>query len=292
MSRAPAFASVVLAAILSLSAGFAQAQQPAAPALAAATPATTPAAAPAAVPPPAPAPAAPRGAAPKPEAGMEMSALVMADNEATLSAQMAGKINRIRFAIGDGFPARAVLVEFDCAEPRARLDALNAEYLGARETHLAKLRLQGLGAAGDLEVTLAAAAGERAKSQVKQQEAQMSFCTILAPYAGRVVRLKARQAESVAPNQPVMEIVATARLKAAVHVPSALAVRLKQGSPLSIDIRESGRRYAAKVAKLNARVDGVSQSLELQVVFVGDTTGLLPGMIGQAVFVEDPGKSN
>jgi hypothetical protein len=116
--------------------------------------------------------------------------------------------------------------------------------------------------------------------------------TILAPYAGRVVRLKARQAESVAPNQPVMEIVATARLKAAVHVPSALAVRLKQGSPLSIDIRESGRRYAAKVAKLNARVDGVSQSLELQVVFVGDTTGLLPGMIGQAVFVEDPGKSN
>jgi multidrug efflux pump subunit AcrA (membrane-fusion protein) len=46
------------------------------------------------------------------------------------------------------------------------------------------------------------------------------------------------------------------------------------------------------VAKLNARVDGVSQSLELQVVFVGDTTGLLPGMIGQAVFVEDPGKSN
>jgi RND family efflux transporter MFP subunit len=290
MSRAPAFASVVLAAILSLSAGFAQAQQPAAPALAAATPAPTPAAAAAAV--PLPAPAAARSATPKPEAGMEMSALVMADNEATLSAQMAGKINRIRFAIGDGFPARAVLVEFDCAEPKARLDALNAEYLGARETHLAKLRLQGLGAAGDLEVTLAAAAGERAKSQVKQQEAQMSFCTILAPYAGRVVRLKARQAESVAPNQPVMEIVATARLKAAVHVPSALAVRLKQGSPLSIDIRESGRRYAAKVAKLNARVDGVSQSLELQVVFVGDTTGLLPGMIGQAVFVEDPGKSN
>jgi len=222
----------------------------------------------------------------------EVSAMVIADNEATLSAQMAGKIKNIHYAIGQEFPAAAVLVEFDCAEAQAKLDALNAEYLGARETHLAKLRLQGLGAAGDLEVTLAAAAGEKAKSQVRQQEAQMAYCSILAPYAGRVARLKARQAENVAPSQPVMEIVAAAQLKATLHVSSALAVRLKPGSRLSIHIRETRRKYAASVSKLNARVDSVSQSLELEAVFTGDTTGLLPGMIGQAVFLQDPGKRN
>ena len=222
----------------------------------------------------------------------EVSVLVIADNEATLSAQMAGKIKSINFTLGQGFPAAAVLVEFDCAEAQAKLDALNAEYLGARETHLAKLRLQGLGAAGDLEVTLAAAAGEKAKSQVRQQEAQMAYCSILAPYAGRVARLKARQAENVAPSQPVMEIVAAAQLKATLHVSSALAVRLKPGSRLSIHIRETRRKYAASVSKLNARVDSVSQSLELEAVFTGDTTGLLPGMIGQAVFLQDPGKRN
>lgn len=260
------------ASVLALSIGVAHAQQPVATAK--------------------PAVAAPASAsAPKQEA-MELSALVTADNEATLSAQMAGKIKKIRFGIGQAFPAGAALVEFDCAEPQAKLDALNAEYLGARETHLAKLKLQGLGAAGDLEVTLAAAAGEKAKSQVKQQEAQMAFCSIRAPYAGRVVRLKAKQAENVAPNQPVMEIVATAKLKATVHVPSAQAIRLKPGSPLSIDIKETGRKYSAKVSKLNARVDGVSQSLELEAVFVGNTAGLLPGMIGQAKFPEDAGKPN
>ena len=221
-----------------------------------------------------------------------LSAMVLADNEATLSAQMAGKINKISFGIGQEFRAGAVLVEFDCAEPRAKLEALNAEYLGARETHLAKLKLQGLGAAGDLEVTLAAAAGEKAKSQVNQQKAQMSFCTINAPYAGRVVRLKARQAENVAPNQPVLEIVATAKLRATVHVPSALAVQLKPGAPLTIEIKDSGRKYVAKVSKLNGRVDGVSQSLEVEAAFVGSTAGLLPGMIGQAVFPENAGKGN
>ena len=254
----------LIASVIALSTSLAYAQQPAA--------AAKPAAAPVAV--------------PAPEIGMELSALVTADNEATLSAQMAGKIQKINFGIGQGFPAGATLVEFDCAESQAKLDSLNAEYLGARETHLAKLKLQGLGAAGDLEVTLAAAAGEKAKSQVKQQEAQMAYCSIHAPYAGRVARLKAKQAESVAPNQPVIEIVAAAKLKATVHVPSALAARLKPGSPLSINIKDSGRKYAAKVAKLNSRVDGVSQSLEVEAVFVGNTTGLLPGMIGQAVFTE------
>jgi membrane fusion protein, multidrug efflux system len=213
---------------------------------------------------------------------MELSALVTADNEATLSAQMSGKIKKITHGIGQRFASGAVLIEFDCEEPQAKLDALNAEYLGARETHLAKLKLQGLGAAGDLEVTLAAASGEKAKSQVKQQEAQMAYCSILAPYAGSVARLKAKQAENVAPNQPVIEIVSSSKLKATVNVPSALAVRLKPASNLSIQI--AGRKYAAKVSKLNARVDSVSQSLEIEAVFTGNTAGLLPGMIGHAVF--------
>lgn len=272
----------LVAFVIAIPVGVAHAQQPAAGAIgkpAVAAPAPTP---------PIPAPTAPKS-----EPGMELSALVTADNEATLSAQMAGKIKKLNYSIGQGFRSGAVLVEFDCAESQAKLDALNAEYLGARETHLAKLKLQGLGAAGDLEVTLAAAAGEKAKSQVKQQEAQMAYCNIVAPYGGRVVRLKAKQAENVAPNQPVMEIVATAKLKATVHVPSALAVRLKPGSPLAIVIKETGRKYSAQVSKLNARVDGVSQSLELEAVFVGKTVGLLPGMIGQALFpAEDAGKPN
>lgn len=236
--------------------------------------------------------AKPAAASSTSEAGRGLSALVIADKEATLSAQMAGKIKKINYGIGQAFPAGAVLAEFECDEALAKLEALNAEYLGARETHLAKLKLQGLGAAGDLEVTLAAAAGEKAKSQVKQQEASMAFCMIKAPYAGRVARLKAKQAESVAPNQPVLEVVAVAQLKATINVPSSEAVSLKPGSKLTIEIRETGRKYNAKVTRLNSRVDGVSQSLEVEALFVGKTVGLLPGMIGQASFAEEAGKPN
>lgn len=280
MKTRPALAASLLAAYFLLpSLDSALAQAPAAKAAPAipAAPATAPSA------------AAPVAA--KIDPGMDMAALVTADNEATLSSQMAGKIRRIHYAIGQRFNAGAVLAEFDCTEARAKLDALNAEYLGARETHLAKLRLQGLGAAGDLEVTLAAAAGEKAKSQVRQQVAQIAFCTVTAPYAGRVVRVKAKQAESVSANQPILEIVATHQIKATIHVPAAMAVRLKPGSAVSIDFAELGKQYPAKISRLNGRVDGVSQSLEVEAVFAGNTDGLLPGMIGKALFPE-AGKAN
>lgn len=218
--------------------------------------------------------------------GRELTALVTADSEATLSAQMPGKIKRMRYSIGQSFPAGATLVEFDCAEAQARLEAQQAEYLGARETHLAKLKLQGLGAAGELEVTLAAAAAEKAKSFVRQQEAQMAYCTIKAPYAGQVARLRAREAENVTVNQPVLEIVAQSKRKAVVHVPSSWAARIKPGQTFTIRMPDTGNSYPVRVTRLNARVDGVSQSLEVEGQFTGKTNGLLPGMIGQAVFPE------
>ena len=200
---------------------------------------------------------------------------------------MPGKIKRIRYAIGQAFPAGAVLAEFDCAEVQARLDAQQAEYLGARETHLAKLKLQGLGAAGELEVTLAAAAAEKAKSLIRQQQAQMDYCRITAPYAGRVVRLKAREAENVTVNQPVLEIVAQAKRKAVVHVPAAWAGTLQPGQAFKIRVAETGHEYPVRVARVNGRVDGVSQSLEVEANFTGKSDGLLPGMIGQAVFPDN-----
>lgn len=229
---------------------------------------------------------------PSTEPGKDLTALISADSEATLSAQMPGKIRRLNYTIGQSFPAGATLAEFDCAEAQARLDAQQAEYLGARETHLAKLKLQGLGAAGELEVTLAAAAAEKAKSMIRQLEAQIAYCRIKAPYAGRVVRIKAREAENVTVNQPVLEIVAQARRKAIVHVPSAWAARLKPGLAFTIRVSDTGREYPVKLARLNGRVDGVSQSLEVEAQFTGKTDDLLPGMIGRAIFPDNVSKSN
>jgi len=57
-----------------------------------------------------------------------------------------------------------------------------------------------------------------------------------------------------------------------------------------VKFRESGRSYPARVSKLNSRVEGVSQQLEVEGRFEGAGAGLLPGMVGSAVFSSRPGQ--
>jgi RND family efflux transporter MFP subunit len=180
------------------------------------------------------------------------------------------------------------MLEFDCESDDAQLQTAQAEYRGAREAHLSKMRLQALGAAGELEVTLAAAATEKARSQVNYREAQLAYCKVIAPFSGSLVKLRVKTAESVSAGQPLMELVNPDALKAQIFVPAAWARWVRIGTPVVVKSSDNGKTYRAKISKLNARVEGVSQSLELEARFDGPPQGLLPGMVGTATFPGRP----
>jgi len=217
----------------------------------------------------------------KPEAA-EIAALILASEETVLSAQMGGRIRKVNVGLGDEAKKGARLIEFDCGEQRAQYEAAEADYRGARETHIARLKLQALGAAGELEVTVAAAAADKARSQVTLRRSQLAFCHVDAPFRGRVARLRVKNAESVQLGQPLVDLVNPASLKAQIFVPAAWITWLRPGTELTLNAG-NGRSYLAKVAKLNSRVDGVSQQLELE-ARIEKSDGLVPGMIGVAVF--------
>ncbi|MGE0873402.1 MAG: efflux RND transporter periplasmic adaptor subunit [Burkholderiales bacterium] len=216
----------------------------------------------------------------------EVAAIVHAGEETTLSSQMAGKVRRIAVGLGDQFKSGARLIEFDCSEQQAQLESAQAEYRGARETHLARLRLQALGAAGELEVTLAASAADKARSQVALRESQLAYCGVNAPFPGKVVRLRVKTAESVPAGQALIDLVNPASLKLQMFVPAAWASWLRPNVPLKVRFNDGpdARTVNARVSKINARIEGVSQQLEVEARFESGTGGLLPGMVGTALF--------
>jgi len=220
----------------------------------------------------------------KSSAPLEVPALIAGVEESTLSSQMAGKIRQVHVGLGDPFRKGARLIEFDCSEQWAQLETAAAELRAARETHLARMRLQALGAAGELDVTVAAAAAEKARSQVSLRESQLAYCRVSAPFDGSVARLRVKPAESVAIGQPLVDVVNTASLKAQMFVPAAWAGWLKTGTPLTINLKESGQSYEARISKINSRVDGVSQQLEVEAKLGKGEGRLLPGTVGTAVF--------
>ncbi|HYD55141.1 MAG TPA: efflux RND transporter periplasmic adaptor subunit [Gemmatimonadaceae bacterium] len=227
---------------------------------------------------------APEKAPAKPAApAEEVAALILAGEETVLSSQMAGRINSVSVGLGDPVKKGARIMEFDCSEQQAQLDAAAAEYRAARETHLARLRLQALGAAGELEVTVAAASADKARSQVALRESQLAYCRVDAPFSGKVARLRVKAAESVNAGQPLVDLVNPASLKAQMFVPAAWITWLRSGARVDIHVRETGETVHARVARLNSRVDGVSQQLEVE-ARIDKPGSLLPGMVGSATF--------
>jgi membrane fusion protein, multidrug efflux system len=235
--------------------------------------------APAPAPAPTPAPEAKAKAAAEPE----VAALIVAGEETTLSSQMAGRIRVVSVGLGDQVKKGGRLIEFDCSEQQAQLEAAAAEFRAARETHLARLRLQALGAAGELEVTVAAAATDKARSQVALNESRLAYCRVDAPFSGNVARMRVKASESVNAGQPLVDLVNPASLKAQMFVPAAWIAWLRTGTPVILNVRESGQTFQAKVSKINARVDGVSQQLEVE-ARIEKGGRLLPGMVASATF--------
>lgn len=245
------------------------------PATAAPAPLSTPA--------PRPAPAVAVKNDTTPPAGDTVRVLLIADRETTLSSPVTARIKMLHVSIGMPFGAGQTLVSFDCEEPAARLGMAKAELAGAVEMHEAKIRMQGLEQASDVEVALAASAAAKARAQVALQNAQVGQCSIKAPWAGRVAKVHVRTYMSVTPGLPMVDLVKSGPLRLKLNAPSRMISKIKAGTLFDVAIDETGKSYRARVLAVNSRVDPVSQTIEIESAIAKNYEELLPGMSGVAL---------
>lgn len=232
---------------------------------------------------PAARPANPAATSPTSAAGDTVRVLLVADRETTLSSPVTARIKMLYVSIGMSFAAGQTLVAFDCEEPVARLGMAKAELAGAVEAHEAKIRMQGLEQASDVEVALAASAAAKARAQVSLQNAQVGQCSIKAPWPGRVAKVHVRSYMSVTPGQAMVDLVKSGPLRLKLNAPSRLIAKVKPGALFDVAIDETGKSYQARVLAVNSRVDPVSQTIEIESVITKSYDDLLPGMSGVAL---------
>ena len=208
--------------------------------------------------------------------------LLMGNLETTLSSPTTGRITELNASLGAPFGRGQLLVGFDCDESEARLKMAQADLAGAQETLEARVRMQGLEQASDVEVATAAAAVNKARGQIDLQRAQVAQCSIKAPWAGRVAKLHVKKFMSATPGQPLLDLVKSGPLRLKLNLPSRLVGRVAKGTLLSVAIDETGKTYEARVAAVNSRIDTVSQTVEVEATMTKPYPELLPGMSGLA----------
>lgn len=205
-------------------------------------------------------------------------------NELVVSSEVAARIERIAVRDGDAFRAGTLLVSFDCRTLQAQLERAMATRDGARQHHETVQRLAELNSVGKIEADQAHARAREAAAEVQVVQSTLGKCRINAPFSGRVVQRMVSDHQYVNAGVPLLSLVDTSAIEVRLIVPSRWLSWLKVGAPFQIRLDDLDKTVEAKVARVGARIDPVSQSVALVAVVTGSTAGLLPGMSGWASF--------
>lgn len=239
-----------------------------------------------------PARAAPPGAVDKTverQDKQEIRAQLLPRRYTTLAAELGAKVSRISVKEGDTFKAGQILLSLDCSIQAAQLERARATLVAAEKTYQANQRLSQLNSVGQVELETAQGEMKKAKADVSLMTTTLSKCSIAAPFSGRLAEQKVREQQFVQPGQPMLDILDDSSLELEFIVPSRWLSWLKVGQGFQVRIDETAKTYPAKVVRLGARVDPVSQSVKLAAVIDGRYPDLIAGMSGKALLAPPTG---
>ena len=205
-------------------------------------------------------------------------------NAVTISSELAARIATLSLREGDAFRTGQTLVGFDCSLYQSQLRKSEAGVEAAAALVQSNQRLAELNSIGKFEVEQARAKVKEAQADAATARTVVSRCGIAAPFNGRVAKRHGAAHQYVAPGTPLLDIVETGELEVQMIVPSKWLAWLKPGAAFAVEVEELGKRFPAKVRRLGAQIDPVSQSISGVGVIDGSHPALLPGMSGWAVY--------
>lgn len=231
-------------------------------------------------------PAALAGTTPEaaPDSDGRIRTQLISKNEVVISSELAAKISSLPLREGNAFRRGELLVGFDCDTYQAELQKAKASTESAQQLLDVNTRLAALHSVGQLEVDQAASKLKEAQAETAVMSSTVQKCQIRAPFNGRVAGRKVANFQYVTPGTPLLELVDTGDLELQMIVPSKWLAWLKTGTGFTVQIDELGQRFPARVTRIGARINAVSQSVTLTGTISGSHNSLLPGMSGWASF--------
>lgn len=220
----------------------------------------------------------------------EIRAQLMPRRYTTIAAEIGAKVRALPVPEGASFRQGTTLVSFDCTLQQAQVNKAQASLGAAEQTWRANQRLNELQSVGKVELELSEAEVTKAKAELASNAAVLSKCEITAPFSGRVAEQRIREQQYAQQGQVLLEILDDSALEIEFIVPSKWMVWLKSGYKFQIQIDETGKRYPARVQRMGARVDPVSQSIKVSASIDGHFSELIAGMSGQVNLTPPPGR--
>jgi membrane fusion protein, multidrug efflux system len=233
--------------------------------------------------------------------------------ETTLYARATGYVRKWNADIGDKVKEGDVLAEIDTPELDQQLDEAKAQLTRAEagivqakaNTAFAKQSLeraqnmaqQGVASTQELDqrrteaqvaeanVTVAIAAADAQRANIRRLSQLKSFAHVVAPFAGTVTQRTVERGALVnaSNGSPLYKVAATDPVRVFVQVPQDVAPTVRVDLPAQITVREfADRKFEGKVARAAGALDPATRTMTTEIRVPNPKNELLGGMYAQA----------
>lgn len=222
---------------------------------------------------------------------------VEAVNQATVSAQTAGRVAEILYDVNDFVPAGAIILRLRATEQRAGLEQAQAALREAiareaeAQSHHARTRnlydqdavsksqLEEATAGRDAAVARLAAA----RAGLEAAREGLGYTEVRAPYAGVVTARLVEVGEAVRPGTPLMSGLSLQFLRVAVDLPQSVVepVRGIRKAAVYVD----GRRIEATGLTIFPQASSAANTFRARIELPENAVDLYPGMLVKVGFI-------
>ncbi|MDP2133710.1 MAG: efflux RND transporter periplasmic adaptor subunit [Sulfuritalea sp.] len=217
--------------------------------------------------------------------GFPVEATVEAVRQATVAAQIAGRVLEVRVDAGQRVKQGELLMRIDAREAagsdaaaRATLAQAAAAYERTKNLHAQKFVSQA--ALDQAAATLKAAQGAAAASG-----AGASHGTVTAPIAGVIAQRHVEVGEMATPGLPLISVFDPKGLRVIASLPQYKLAELKTSARARIEFPESGRWIDVQRIEILPTVDARSHTATARLYLPENTEGVVPGSYARAHFV-------
>jgi RND family efflux transporter MFP subunit len=216
--------------------------------------------------------------------GFPVEATVEAVRQATVAAQIAGRVLEVRVDAGQRVKQGELLMRIDAREAagsdasaKATLAQAAAAYERARNLHAQKFISQAA-------LDQAAAAYEAARGAAASSGAGASHGTVTAPISGLVAERHVEAGEMATPGKPLITIFDPKGLRVIASLPQYRLAELKKSPRARIEFPESGRWIDVQRIEILPTVDARSHTATARLYLPEDVEGVVPGSYVRAHF--------
>ena len=217
-------------------------------------------------------------------------ATVEAVKQATIAAQLQGRVIEVRVDAGSRVKAGEVLMRLDEREAAQGLAGAQAQLVNARAAYERSKNLFAQKFVSQAALDKAEADFKAAAASAGQAGIATGFATIVAPFSGIVAQRQTELGEMATPGKPLLTLFDPKGMRVVASIPQYKLAEVRQALRAKVEFPESGKWIDATRVEVLPTADVRTHVVRARVTLPDNLEGVIPGMFVRAHFVI--GKAN